>query len=104
MCGPPLKNLDVALIKRIKLHDRANLQFRAEFFNVFNHPNFDVPINTQGPTGSGGNGTAIFVGRRTPCDATSDSLGCGLLAPDAGRIMRTVMTSRQIQLAVKLGL
>jgi len=102
MCGPALKNLDVAISKRIRLNDRASLQFRAEAFNLFNHPNFDVPINTQGPAGSGGNGSAIFIGRRASCNPALDPSGCGLIAPDAGRIVRTVTTSRQIQLALKL--
>jgi hypothetical protein len=102
MCGPGLKNFDVALGKRFRLSDRVNLQFRAEAFNLFNHPNFDVPINTQGPAGSGGNGSAIFIGRRASCTPDLDPLGCGLIAPDAGRIVRTETTSRQIQLALKL--
>jgi hypothetical protein len=101
MCGPSLQSFDFALSKRFSLSERAKLQFRAEIFNVFNHANFDVPINTQGPAGSGGNGSAIFVGRRPGCDASTDSLACGIIAPDAGRIARTVTTSRQIQFGLK---
>jgi hypothetical protein len=44
--GPPQNNFDVALIKRIPLsglHETANLEFRAEFFNAFNHPQFSPP-------------------------------------------------------------
>src|SRR4029077_20121118 len=38
--GPGLKNADVSFSKRISLAERTNLQFRAEFFNLFNHANF----------------------------------------------------------------
>jgi hypothetical protein len=103
LCGPPLKNIDFSLTKQTRLGDRASLQFRAEFFNLLNHANFDVPINTQGATGSGGNGDAIFVGSRgAACNPNTGALGCGILAPDAGRITHTVTTSRQIQFALKL--
>jgi hypothetical protein len=96
-------NVDFSLLKETALSERLRLQFRAEFFNLFNHANFDVPVNTQGPTGSGGNGDAIFVGRAGgSCNPASDPLGCGILAPNVGRIFRTVTTSRQIQFALKL--
>jgi len=45
--GPGYANLDFALIKSIPLgrgEDRR-LDFRAEFFNLFNHPNFGAPDN-----------------------------------------------------------
>jgi hypothetical protein len=40
--GPGLNNWDIAGIKNIKLSERFNVQFRAEFFNAFNHPSFDA--------------------------------------------------------------
>lgn len=41
--GPRARTLNGALLKSFPLHDRLNLQFRAEFFNVFNTPNFGQP-------------------------------------------------------------
>jgi hypothetical protein len=38
--GLPLYQIDFALRRQIKLTERLNLQFRAEAFNLFNHPNF----------------------------------------------------------------
>ena len=38
--GPGLNNWDLAAIKNIKITERVNTQFRAEFFNAFNHPSF----------------------------------------------------------------
>ena len=101
LCGPGLENVDFSVTKRTKLSDRAELQFRAEFFNLFNHANFNVPVNTQGATGSGGNGDAVFLGSRgAPCQQATDPLGCGILAPNAGRISSTVTPTRQIQIGL----
>jgi hypothetical protein len=41
--GPGFNNWDLAVFKNTILHERLSLQFRSEFFNVLNHPNFDVP-------------------------------------------------------------
>jgi hypothetical protein len=46
--GPPTHDFDMALLKRIALRrDDRYLQFRTEFFNIFNHPNFDNPSVTE---------------------------------------------------------
>jgi carboxypeptidase family protein/TonB-dependent receptor-like protein len=41
--GPGINNWDLGLIKDLKLTERVNCQFRAEFFNVFNHAQFNNP-------------------------------------------------------------
>jgi hypothetical protein len=41
--GPGQNNWDIALSKSTILTERTNLQFRAEFFNVFNHAQFLTP-------------------------------------------------------------
>jgi hypothetical protein len=46
--GPGFANVDLALSKRFPIprRERHNLLFRAEFFNLFNHPNFGLPNST----------------------------------------------------------
>ena len=46
--GPGFQNVNVSLMKNTKLTERVNLQFRAEAFNLFNHPNFNLPDNFLG--------------------------------------------------------
>ncbi len=41
--GPGLQDFDVSLQKMIALREGINLQFRAEAYNVLNHPNLDIP-------------------------------------------------------------
>ena len=42
------KNLDFGLFKNTKITEKLELQFRAESFNLFNHPNWGVPVSTFG--------------------------------------------------------
>jgi hypothetical protein len=41
--GPPQKNVDLTLGKTFKFGERQNLRFRTDFFNLFNHPSFQIP-------------------------------------------------------------
>jgi hypothetical protein len=44
LIGPGFRNVDLAISKEVPLgKESRQLQFRAEFFNIFNHPNFDIP-------------------------------------------------------------
>jgi hypothetical protein len=41
--GPRFFNTDLGILKSAKLTERVNLQFRAEFFDIFNNVNFQLP-------------------------------------------------------------
>jgi hypothetical protein len=43
--GPGQNNVDFSLLKRFPIHESKNVEFRADFFNLFNHPNRDNPIS-----------------------------------------------------------
>ncbi|MGC2737492.1 MAG: TonB-dependent receptor [Candidatus Acidiferrales bacterium] len=43
--GPSYKNFDMVIAKNTKITERFTLEFRSEFYNVFNHPNFQQPDN-----------------------------------------------------------
>jgi hypothetical protein len=72
LVGPALANLDFSLSKTFPLHsERQRLQIRGEFFNLTNHPNFDIPDHafTPGPpseTGTGVVGSANAYGNKPP--------------------------------------
>jgi hypothetical protein len=46
--GAHRTNFDGSLFKETNIRERLQLQFRAEFFNAFNHPQFDLPNATIG--------------------------------------------------------
>lgn len=48
LTGPSLVNVDTSVFKEFGVHERGKIQFRAELFNLFNHPNFYNPDNTVG--------------------------------------------------------
>ena len=51
--GPGLFNTDLGLIKNTSVTERVRVQFRSEFFNVFNNVNFNNPGATVGTPGFG---------------------------------------------------
>jgi hypothetical protein len=84
--GPGITGLDFSLFKnnRVKrISENFNVQFRAEMFNILNHPNF-------APPGPGDGNTDIF-------DPTGASFGSS-----AGQLFRTTIPERQIQFAIKM--
>jgi outer membrane receptor protein involved in Fe transport len=82
--------LDAALQRQFKLTERFNLQFRAEFFNLLNHPNFGNPYPDLGD----------------PRFGVSQSTLAGQLSPGgAGGGLNSLFQiggPRSIQLALKL--
>src|SRR5262249_51050206 len=67
--GPAFSEWDVTISKNFRIHEQTRLQFRAESFNVLNHPSFTA-INTTvrfdasgKPTQGFGAVTAAGIGR-----------------------------------------
>ncbi len=59
--GPDFLNTDFSVTKNTKISEKVTLQFRSEFFDIFNHPNFGNPILTATSTSFG-----IIQGTRFP--------------------------------------
>jgi hypothetical protein len=72
--GPGLVDFDFVLQKNFRIGEVQLIEFRAEFFNVFNHPNFGLP--------SGGSSVPVDV-------------------PGAAAITNTSTDNRQIEFALK---
>jgi len=91
LLAPGLFTDDFAILKNTKFGERLNVQFRAEAFNVFNHPNFSPP----GVFGAGGGvGSGVFTGGFNPD-------GTPIQDPNSGRLLQTATPSRQLQFALK---
>jgi len=58
--GPAVVSTDLAILKDIRILERQQLQFRAEFFNLFNQVNFNNPVANLSSTTTYGqiNGSA----------------------------------------------
>jgi len=81
---------DVAFQRQFPLKEQLNLRFRAEFFNIFNHPNFGPPTNTL---------TSSLFGHST--QTLASSLGSGG-ANGGFNPLYQIGGPRSIQLALKL--
>lgn len=80
--GPGFHDYDMAILKDTSITERVKLQFRAECFNLFNHPNFALPRNVMSSPSFG----TLF---QTP-DVAQGTVGLGSGGP------------RLLQLALKL--
>jgi hypothetical protein len=79
LIGPGVASVDFSVMKRFRFTEQKNLQFRAECFNIANHPNFQAPSTTT---------RQVF------------NLA-GQLSSSAGVLTATTTSSRQIQLGLK---
>lgn len=86
--GPRQKNTDFSLIKRFRIDEAHNVEFRAEFFNIFNQVNLANPVSDLNAVpGSGGS-----------LNATT---GAVVNPGSFGRIISATNNPRLIQFAVK---
>jgi hypothetical protein len=53
LTGPRLFQADLSLFKMVTFRENLRLQFRTEFFNIFNHPDFAVPNAAIGTAAAG---------------------------------------------------
>jgi hypothetical protein len=53
LIGPPLVDVDFSTMKTFRLGEQRGLEFRAEFFNLLNHPIFGQPNTTVGTAAFG---------------------------------------------------
>ncbi len=86
VAGPGFHRLDFSVFKDIPINERFRLQFRAEFFNILNHPNFNAP-------NFGGNGVVAISNSGNYNSSTFGEIGSTRDAP---------YDPRQIQFALKL--
>jgi hypothetical protein len=84
--GPSYHRFDFSTFKNIPINERFSMQFRAEFFNIVNHPNFNAP-------GFSGNGVVAIANSTNFNNTNFGALGSTRDAPNA---------PRQIQFALKL--
>jgi len=89
--GPFQQNWDFSLIKHLKLTERQDLRFAADFFNLWNHPNFGTPLVTDIET-------AVCQAGVSGCPSN------GILPASAtpfGHIVNTTGTPRLIQFSLR---
>jgi hypothetical protein len=88
IAGPTFYRWDLSLFKNFQLTERTRLEFRSEFFNILNHPNFNYP-------GFGGNGVNAVSG------STNFSGGASTFG-EIGSTRDNPLDPREIQFALKL--
>jgi len=67
--GPGLQDVDFSLIKHVRINDHNSVEFRADAFNLLNHPNFTNPSAAYG----GAEGTGVTPGTTAVITSTVNS-------------------------------
>lgn len=81
--GPNYFDTDFTVQKAIKLRERLQLAFAVQFFNLFNHPNFDLPVNDFAARAAPGAANAGNFGTITRTVNTPTSILGSFLGGDA---------------------
>jgi hypothetical protein len=92
--GPGFFQWDFSMMKNFRIHEKATLQFRADIFNLFNHPNFANP--------DGGICTSVTPGNPPNCAVNPNFGRIGQTIADANSSQIGTGTARQVQFALKL--
>jgi len=64
--GPGINNFDFAVFKKTNIGERMGVEFRTEFFNIFNHPYFSMPATGFGAAGFGVINSTVQGGVASP--------------------------------------
>jgi len=64
MTGPAYQNVDFNIIKKFRIKEGSSVSLQAAFFNLFNHPNFELPDFNQ-TSSAFGRSTSDFGARIT---------------------------------------
>ena len=103
--GPGLSQLDLTLQKNVALYERMNLEFKADAYNVLNHPNFGNPGNirlAQGIPSAPGAANSIQPGTAFPTGLNgTGGTSFGNLSGTVGNQVG-IGTNRQLQLSLRL--
>jgi hypothetical protein len=65
LVGPGFFNTDIGFGKTFKITERANLKFEGNFFNIFNHPNFQLPDANLNDGAAFGQSTSTFTNQQS---------------------------------------
>ena len=95
---PGYVSTDFSLLKDTKISEQVKVQFRAEFFNIFNHTNLGLPSANAFSSPS----LALPQTNACPAPYASRTLAMGCPLANAGTITNIIGTSRQIQFGLKI--
>jgi hypothetical protein len=96
--GPDFIDFDMRISRRFKMGERANVQFLAEGFNLFNRTNFASVNNVVGPSF----GLPVALGG-TPGFKSFNVSGNSSLSPSAPLGFTSAYPMRQLQLGIRFG-
>jgi hypothetical protein len=104
------KRADISIVKQLKLTERLDLKYSFDVFNLTNHPSFDIPIDNVDqnlafspfPVAQPPYGTSTTPTLASGCNTSSPSNGFYFCPTGLGQVVKTIGSSRQIQMSLSL--
>jgi hypothetical protein len=104
------KNADLSVVKLTQITERVGLKYSFDIFNLTNHPSFDIPIDnvdqnlafSPQPVAQPPYGTNTTPTLASGCATASPSSGFYSCPTGLGQVVKTIGSSRQIQMSLSV--
>jgi hypothetical protein len=104
------KRADLSLVKMTDITERVKLKYSFDVYNLTNHPSFDIPIDNVDqnlafspfPVAQPPYGTSSTPTLASGCNTGSPSNGFYFCPTGLGQVVKTIGSSRQIQMSLSV--
>jgi hypothetical protein len=101
LTGPMLAQTDITLSKKFRVTESANVEFRSEFYNIFNRANLANPSNLRLAMGLPTGPSAAGIQPGQPFSAATAGGNFGVLTSTVSNLIG-IGTNRQIQFSLRV--
>jgi hypothetical protein len=104
------KRADISIVKQMQVTERLGLRYSFDVYNLTNHPSFDIPIDNVNqnltfssfPVAQPPYGTNTTPTLASGCGSSSASNGFYFCPTGLGQVVKTIGSSRQIQMSLSV--
>ncbi len=104
------KRADLSVVKALPVTEKVTLKYSLDIFNLTNHPSFDIPIDnidqnlafSPFPVATAPYGTSTTPALASGCNSANPSNGFYFCPTGLGQVVKTIGSSRQIQMSLSV--
>ena len=104
------KRADLSIVKVMPIDERFSVRYSFDIYNLTNHPSFDIPIDnidqnlafSPFPVATAPYGTSTTPALASGCNSANPSNGFYFCPTGLGQVVKTIGSSRQIQMSLSV--